>query len=74
MIERPEELGDLREALKRIDDGRWYDALDELHNVFGHYDLKGRRRFSEAHPEMMKWITVWGMCEDMARYRSWSEL
>lgn len=70
-IESNEELTELREALQRIDGGRWYDALDEMHKVFAAKDLEGRREFADDHPELMRWLQVFGMVEELNQFQNW---
>jgi len=63
-----EEANDVAQAFKLLDSGRWWDMCQEVHKVFGCSDKSGREAFAEAHPQMVEWASVWGLCEHMARF------
>jgi len=63
-----DDRADVRTALKRIDGGRFYHFLDAGHDVFAHYDLDSSEQFADDHPELMEWLQVFGMCEDLAQF------
>lgn len=68
--ENAHERGEVRELLRSIDDGRFYEMLDASHNVLARSDLKRREHFVENHNEhLIKWIQVFGLVEDLNRFQ-----
>lgn len=64
--ESHEERAAVREKLKKIDSGRWYDLLDEAHKHFGHTDHDARKHVSELHSHrFLVWVGVLGLVEDL---------
>jgi hypothetical protein len=66
VAESNEERSQVREKLKRIDSGRWYDVLDEAHDHYARADLEGREHLQGLHSEaFLRWIGVFGLVEDL---------
>lgn len=65
------ERAEVREALRRIDGGRWWKALDTAHSHIGHSDLDARAHLTDAAiygDEFLTWIAVFGLCEDLSTF------
>lgn len=64
--ESNEERGEIRDKLKKIDSGRWYDTLNEVYNHFARADLDGREQLVGFHSEaLLRWIGVFGLVENL---------
>lgn len=64
----------VRAAFRKLDGGRFYDMLDETHNVIAHLDLEGRRDFKEnASPWLLGWVSTFGLVEDLNQFEDMVE-
>lgn len=64
-----EEEGEVRELLKSIDGGRFYEFLDSAHNVLARSDLKRRREFVDNYSDhLIRWIKAFGEVEDLSTF------
>lgn len=66
--EREEIRATVREALRRLDGGRFYPMLDAAHAVLGHSDLTGQDNFARMFPRLVDWVSVFGEAEDLATF------
>lgn len=58
--------GALRQKLKRIDSGRWYDLLEDAHIHLAHADLDARDHLDGLYTESFRqWVAAYGMVEDL---------
>lgn len=61
-----EEQGEIRELLRSIDDGRFYEMLDAAHRVLARSDGKRRSEFVENYSDhLILWIKAFGEVEDL---------
>lgn len=64
--ESHEEQADVREALKRMDGGRWYDVLDNAHLHLAHTDSNSRAATEAVHgDDFLAWVGIFGLVEDL---------
>lgn len=58
--------GEVREVFRELDQGRFYDFLDEAHNVLAKSDLDRRHHFEANHSDhLILWIKAFGTVEDL---------
>lgn len=63
-----QERAEVRETLRRIDDGRFYDSLEALHKQVAHYDTKRFDEFCSHNEWLIEWVSVYGLCEDLSTF------
>lgn len=62
-------VAEIRETFRNLDGGRFYDMLDEAHNVLAKSDLERRETFVENYsPHLIRWIRAFGAVEDLDRF------
>ena len=60
------ERSEIREIFRQIDGGRFYEMLDEAHNVLARSDLKRREHWKEnVGVWMTQWVIAFGYVEDL---------
>lgn len=58
--------GEVRELLRSLDDGRFYEMLDATHNVLARSDLTRRDEFVENYSDhLIRWVKAFGEIEDL---------
>lgn len=71
--ESEEERSAVRQRLKLIDSGRWYDVLDDAHKHFAHADLGARRHLEGMYGQTFRsWIGVFGLVEDLNTFEEYT--
>jgi len=61
-----EERDNIRELLKSIDDGRFYEFLDEAHNLLAQSDRKRQDHWADHVGEWLtQWVRAFGVVEDL---------
>lgn len=64
-----EREGEIRETFRSLDSGRFYDFLDEAHNVLSRSDGKRTDAFGENYSDhLIRWIEAFGAVEDLSRF------
>ena len=58
-----------RQALRRMESGRFEPVLDKNHRMFRALDLDEMRAWSSKNPELLRWTAVWGFLEDLSYFR-----
>lgn len=61
-----------RRALKRVEAGRFYEALNETHRFFAALDADEKRDWADANPDMATWIGAWGYVNDQKTFEEYT--
>jgi hypothetical protein len=64
--------GKARDALRRVEDGRFYEMLKYAHRFFGPLDADERETFANRNPDLMAWMAAYGYLEDLTAYSDYS--
>lgn len=65
----PEREAAIREQFRKLDSGRFYDFLDEAHNVLAKSDLDRREHFTAQYSEhLILWIKAFGHVEHLSTF------
>jgi hypothetical protein len=62
--ETNEERAAIRNKLKRLDSGRLYDAMSELHTWIVRFDLEQKRANAHYISSIMPWVRAYAVVED----------
>jgi len=61
-----EREAEIRRTFRNLDDGRFYDFLDEAHNVLAKSHLTRRDHFTDHYsPRLIEWIRAFGHVEEL---------
>lgn len=59
----------VRGVFRSLDQGRFYDFLEQAHKVVAHSDLDRRESFEENYSDhLIEWIRAYGYVEDLAKF------
>lgn len=60
----------LLRGVRRVEDGRFADAMSEMHRFINALDMDERRTFKERHPALFEKVNQFGTVEEIGEIRT----
>lgn len=67
------ERTDIRITLRGVESGRLHAMLKAAHEMFATLDLDEKQAFADANPNLVEWISVYGLVEHLNPFDDYRE-
>lgn len=71
--ELPTEMAEVRREFRNLEGGRFHSMLENMHKMFCYeFTDDDRREFTNEHANLVKWMGVYALVEDLNRWETYS--